>query len=75
MRDTDSVKIRRSAEFTAISHKVGGHLNALPLDSEQHNRLVALIAEQVIEAESTAFLQGVELGVRMGRECSSTHIS
>lgn len=63
----DAIAIERSEEFVAIASKISAHLNALPLDSEQHNRLVELICDQVKEAELTAFRQGLDVGITIGK--------
>jgi len=63
----DVIEVRRTPEFTAIAHRVSGHLNSLPLTSEQHNRLVDLVVEQITEAETAALQQGIHLGIQIGR--------
>ena len=61
-----SIKVNRSEDFIKNAYKVGAHLSALPLNSEQHNKLVGLIGRQVKEAESTALRQGFDIGVKLG---------
>ena len=60
-----AIHVERSSEFIAIAHKVRDHINALPLSNDQHNRLVELITEQVVEAESTALKQGFDMGMKV----------
>lgn len=63
----ETIKIERSPEFIAIAHKVGDHIQSLPLDSAQNDKLIALIIEQVNEGERTAFGRGFGMGVKLGR--------
>lgn len=67
MTTDDVIQIERSPDFTTIAHEVSAHMSALPLTNEQNNRLVELVIKQINEAETTAFRQGFDMGVELGR--------
>lgn len=63
----DVIQIERSPDFIATAHEVGDHIKTLPLNGDQNEVLVELVIKQVTEAESTAFRQGFDMGVKLGR--------
>ncbi len=62
-----AIQIERSEEFTIAARKLSEFIRGLPLTSEQNNRLVDGMVEQVLLAERGAFKRGFGLGVEYGR--------
>lgn len=59
---------RKSDEFMTAAHTLGDYLNTLPLTNVQHNTLIKFISDQVGAAERSAYMQGLGLGVKIGKE-------
>ena len=57
------VSIVRSAKFHLIAQQLSDFVRDLPLDQPTNDRLVALMVEQVTEAEHGAVLHGFRAGL------------
>ena len=60
--DNVFIEIKRTEAFIQTANELSAFLKALPLSHEDNNRLVALIVQNVREAEKGAFLQGFSMG-------------
>ena len=57
---------RTRPEFVAATEAVSEFLRNLPLTADQNDTLIALLVENMAEAERGAFLYGFDLGMRAG---------
>lgn len=58
----------RSEKFIKIAKDLGEFIKTLPLSVEDNNKLVYMMIEQITTAEHDAFLQGCDLGIKLGKE-------
>ncbi|WP_313150106.1 hypothetical protein [Lysinibacillus capsici] len=56
-----SIKIEWTEAFKQVANELSDFLKALPLNHEDNDRLVALMVQNVREAEKGAFLQGISM--------------
>ncbi|GMB01858.1 hypothetical protein [Pelosinus sp. IPA-1] len=63
----DMIKIERSEEFYISTRMISEFICNLPLSAADNDRLIALLVEQLQEAENTAFLQGFGMGCEMAK--------
>jgi len=56
------IQIERTEAFIQTANELSDFLKVLPLNHEDNDRLVALMVQNVREAESGAFLQGFSMG-------------
>ncbi len=55
----------RTPEFMASTQAVSDYLQTLPLTVEQHNQLVGLMTDNVVQAEKGAFGYGFAFGMKL----------
>ncbi|MGE8000868.1 hypothetical protein ACQKOF_19770 [Lysinibacillus sp. NPDC093190] len=60
--DNVFIEIKRTEAFIQTANELSAFLKALPLSREDNDRLVALMVQNVREAEKGAFLQGFSMG-------------
>lgn len=53
-----AIEIERTEEFLAKAKELSEFIRALPLNHSDNDKLVALMIEQVKQAEKDAFMQG-----------------
>ena len=63
---SDAIRIERTPEFFQSAQQLSDYLKDLPLDRTTNDRLIALMIDQVQQAEKGAFAHGFRLGL----ECS-----
>lgn len=63
----DMIKIERSEKFYISTRIISEFIYNLPLSAADNDRLIALLVEQLQEAENTAFLQGFGMGCEMAK--------
>ena len=61
----DTIEIIRSDEFNRLAQNISDTIKNLPLTHEDNNRLVALMVKQLNEAETTSYLQGFDMGIKV----------
>ena len=59
---------RRNPELLEDIQAVSDYLKELPLSNVQHNHLVELLVAQTNAMEKNGFLEGFQLGVRLGKD-------
>ena len=64
-----AVSINRTEDFQKIAQQLSEFVAGLPLDQPTNDRLVALMVEQLNIAEKDAYLQGVDIGVKVANGC------
>ncbi len=65
--DDVAIKIERTPEFLQAAQLLSDFIRGLPIDQPTNDRLVAMMVDQVQQAEKGAFVQGL----RMGKQYSS----
>ncbi|KGE20677.1 hypothetical protein [Paenibacillus wynnii] len=63
--DSSTIKIERSDKFNEIAFELSNLISSLPTSSEQNNKLILLMIEQIEQAEKDAFEQGMLLGIKL----------
>lgn len=66
--EQESIRIDRTPEFNAVARKLSDFIKSLPLSTDQNDRLVWLMIDQVEQAERDAFKQGFLMGVKVMKE-------
>ena len=63
--DTDgsSIAIERTPDFFQMAQQLSEFVRSLPLDQPTNDRLVALMVDQVQQAEKGAFVHGYRMGM------------
>lgn len=61
----------RSEKFMKIAKELSEFIKKLPVSVEDNNKLVYMMIEQVTTAEHDAFLQGCDLGIKLGKELAT----
>lgn len=61
--DGAGILINRSEKFMTDAQELSSFIRALPLAAEDNNKLVAMFAAQIVEAEKSAFAQGFKMGM------------
>ena len=61
------ILLERTEEFLKVARELSDFLHTLPLSTQDHNKLVDLIMQNVSAGEHGAFCQGFD----MGREFAS----
>lgn len=56
------IEVVRTDAFHVANNKLSEFISTLPLTTEENDALIALIVEQVKEAEQGAFLDGFNFG-------------
>ena len=62
------VEIEQTEDFYAAAKTLSEFIKTLPLGTEDNDRLIALMVEQVRAAEQGAFLYGFKLGATFAAE-------
>lgn len=60
--DEAAISIERTPDFFQVAQQLSDYIKTLPLDQHSNDRLVALMVEQVQQAEKGAFSQGFRMG-------------
>lgn len=58
-----AIRMERTADFFQVAQQLSDYIKGLPLDPPTNDRLVALMVDQVQQAERGAFLQGFRMGM------------
>lgn len=61
------VAIERTPEFFQVAQQLSEYIHSLPLDQPANDQLVALMVDQVQQAERDAFAYGFRMGVEFER--------
>lgn len=64
--ENEAITIERTPDFFQAARQLSDYVKALPLDQPTNDQLVALMIDQVNQAEKGAFAHGF----RMGVECA-----
>lgn len=59
-----AIRINRTEDFQQMAQQLSEFVAALHLDQPTNDRLVALIIEQVRQAEKDSFMQGFDMGLK-----------
>lgn len=58
-----AIAIERTPDFFQVAQQLSEFIHGLPLDQPTNDRLVALVVDQVQQAESGAFAHGFRMGM------------
>lgn len=59
----EGILLERTEPFIKVARELNDFLHTLPLDNQEHNKLVDLIIQNVTAGEKGAFLQGFDMGI------------
>ena len=57
-----AIAVERTPDFFQVAQQLSDFIKELPLDQPTNDRLIALMVEQVHQAEEGAFSQGFRMG-------------